>query len=304
MTCNLLDCIISFLEWLYPKNLSAVAAVCSACTAIFMYRFTVKQNQREWKSDLYNVIMHLAGFANYVQVLCQYHDSTPLDMEMVVQKLCDENKNILSMEQKFYFNDKFDEQVISDIGQFMEQYLAWQAFHIGKIEEVFLEIDIMLEVQEKAIHALGTIKNYYRRNKKISNVINRTCCHFDDISDSCNSLRNNLRYISRNLSYVFSLDRMQDELVENCNLNLEWNEICRIIVIGCLSDLFSNEIGKGTYAEASDFLFNKELVPRYTMRFFASDETPIEWRTIYLYLWHFIGDPTERLNEISNLQRD
>ena len=298
-----LNCTMDFDKWISPQTLSAIAAIFSAAAAFLMYQFTKKQNKREYNNDLYNVIIHFAGFVNYVQVLYQYHDVSPNDIENLIRQLCNnEHKNILSIDQKFYFNDRFDEAVIINIGHFMESYLAWQAFYVGQIEEVFVELDMMLKVQEKAIDVLATIRDSYENDNKISNIIDNNCNNLEDIKSSCEDVRDKLQYISQNLLYVFRLDRMRDDLIQACNLHLDWNGIRRAIVIGCLSDILSGEIEGEPYAEAKRALFEAELIPNYEMQFLTKNGMRVEWRQIYLYLWHFIGDPTERLDELSHLQ--
>ncbi|WP_302535145.1 hypothetical protein [Megasphaera elsdenii] len=284
---------------LWSKTLSVVAAFASAITAIFVYKFNQKQSQQKFKTDLYNMIVHLAGFINHIQVLYQYHDSDLGHMLPVIENIMNygrDHSNILDVDQSFYYNDYFHPDIICNMGKLMESYLSWTTFQPVQSEELFSEVDMMLETQERALDVLKTIKVKYENDDKATSVIDELCNHSDNIYNQCTGLRSHLKYICNNLAYIFYSDWMRTRLEESCNRDLDWEGIRKRIVAGCFSELLSDEIGRGYYANASSFLFYQEIVENYNVPMIeSSDGEQISWDEIYYYLWSFIGDPSQRL---------
>lgn len=279
--------------------LPVAAALASAITAILVYRFNQKQSQQKFKTDLYNVIVHLAGFVNHIQVLYQYHDSDLGHMVPVIENIMNygrNHSNILDVDQGFYYNDYFHPDIICNMGKLMESYLSWTTFQPVQPEELFLEVDMMLETQERALDVLKTIKIECENDDKAMSVIDELCNHRDNIYNQCTGLRSHLEYICNNLAYIFYSDWMRTRLEESCNRDLDWEGIRKRIVAGCFSELLSDEIGRGYYANASSFLFYQEIVENYNVPMIeSSDGEQISWDEIYYYLWSFIGDPSQRL---------
>ena len=103
---------------LWSKALSVAAVFDSAITVILVYRFNQKQSQQRFRTDLYNVIVHLAGFINHIQVLYQYHDSDPGHMLPVIENIMNygrNHSNILDVDQGFYYNDYFHPDIICNM---------------------------------------------------------------------------------------------------------------------------------------------------------------------------------------------
>ena len=95
--------------------LPTLAVIASALTAVLTYRFNQKQSQQKFKTDLYNMIVHLAGFVNHIQVLYQYHDSDLGHMMPVIETIMNygrNHSNILDVDQGFYYNDHFHPDII------------------------------------------------------------------------------------------------------------------------------------------------------------------------------------------------
>ncbi len=79
-------------------------------------------------------------------------------------------------------------------------------------------------------------------------------------------------------------------------MDLDWEGIRKRIVAGCFSEVLSDEIGRGDYANTSSFLFYQKIVENYNATMIeSSDGEQISWDEIYYYLWSFIGDPSQRL---------
>lgn len=97
---------------------TVIAPIASAITAIFVYKFNQKPSQQKFKTDLYNVIVHLVGFINHIQVLYQYHDSDSGHMVPVIENIMNygrNHSNILDVDQGFYYNDYFHPDIICNM---------------------------------------------------------------------------------------------------------------------------------------------------------------------------------------------
>lgn len=291
---------------LWGTILSGASALASAITAILVYRFNQKQSQQKFKTDLYNTIIHLAGFINHVQVLYEYHDSDLDHMVPVVENIMNygNNHNItLNVDQGFYYNDYFDQDVICKIGCFMSAYFSWMTFQPVKPEEFFLEVDMMLDTQKKVIDALKVIQEKYQDDKKVINIINAICKSNNRVSDNtidiinnrCIKMRNQLKHIRMNLAYIFYLDfsrSRSEEQEESDDMDLQWEKICKKIVAACFSEILADNVGQGDYADVSSFLFCKEIVEDYNIvRIESTDGNQISWNKICSYLCNLISNP-------------
>ncbi|WP_298762291.1 hypothetical protein [uncultured Megasphaera sp.] len=278
---------------------TVIAPIASAITAILVYRFNQKQSQQRFRTDLYNMIVHLAGFVNHIQVLYQYHDSDLGHMLPVIENIMNyssNHSNLLDVDQNFYYNDHFHPEIICNMGKLIQSYLSWTTFQPVKPEELFLAVNMMLKTQERALDVLKTIKVKYENDDKATSVIDELCPHIDNIYNQCTDLGNQLECICNNLAYIFYSDWMRRRLEESCNMDLDWEGIRKRIVAGCFSEVLSDEIGRGYYAKVSSFLFYQKIVENYNATMIeSSDGEQISWDEIYYYLWSFIGDPSQRL---------
>ena len=179
-----------------------------------------------------------------------------------------DHSNILDVNQSFYYNDYFHPDIICNMGKLMESYLSWTTFQPVQPEELFLEVDMMLETQERALDVLKTIKVKYENDDKATSVIEELCNHSDNIYNQCAILRSHLEYICNNLAYIFYSDWIRRRLEESCNMDLDWEGIRQRIVAGCFSELLSDDIGQGDYANASSFLFYQEIVENSSLQLF------------------------------------
>lgn len=125
---------------MFTDRLETLAAVCSAATAIIVYRFNRSKDEKIFKSNLYSTVIQLAGFVNYVQNLYGFHNvNTEAHAHKIAQQIMHVNKDIIDNTQSFYFNDMFDLEVKCKVNSFLEKYMGWKAFRPIEYEEVFLE---------------------------------------------------------------------------------------------------------------------------------------------------------------------
>ena len=201
--------------------LSVIAAGCSAGTAVFMYRFNRGQAEKKFKNDLYNTVVQLAGFVNYVQNLYEFHSVlTNAHAHGIAQQVMHVNKDIIDTTQSFYFNDMFSMKVKCKVNGFLECYLGWKAFKPIEYGEIFLETELIYALQQGALEALNSIKEEYKSDSKFTDIMNEMMDDYDKTYAQCKERNNRIKYIGDNLNVIFYKDILVNDLTRVVNAEI------------------------------------------------------------------------------------
>lgn len=247
---------------IFPAGLSAIAAIGSFVTAFFMYRFNKEQANKVFKSNLYSTMVQLAGFVNYVQNLYGYHNvNTEAHAYEIAQQIMHVNKDIIDTTQSFYFNDMFDLEIKSKVNSFLETYIGWKAFRPIKYEEVFLETKNIYGLQMKALQALDCIKENYKNDSKIDNIMSGALKNFNNIKNQCKNNNDKIKYVGNNLNFLFYTTPILKDLTTFVNTEvLNEEEVYPQIINKCFRIFLNGKVHDECYSEVKDFLFYSEFV--------------------------------------------
>lgn len=296
---------------IFPAGLSAIAAICSAGTAFFMYRFNKGQAKKVFKSNLYSTVIQLAGFVNYVQNLYSFHNvNTEAHAYEIAQQIMRINKDIIDTTQSFYFNDMFDLEVKCKVNSFLEKYMGWKAFRPIKYEEVFLETQNVYELQMKALEVLDCIKEKYKNDDKINQIMNKALENYDDVYTQCADGNNRVKYIGNNLNFLFYTTPLLKDLTDFVNTEvLKEEEIYPKIINKCFRIFLNGKMHNKRYSEVEDFLFYSEIVDfeneaskvkKISGDLVNTEGEKIPYRQVYDFFYSIIGDIyVRRLEESS-----
>lgn len=286
---------------IFPAGLSAIAAICSAGTAFFMYRFNKGQAKKVFKSNLYSTVIQLAGFVNYVQNLYSFHNvNTEAHAYEIAQQIMRINKDIIDTTQSFYFNDMFDLEVKCKVNSFLEKYMGWKAFRPIKYEEVFLETQNVYELQMKALEVLDCIKEKYKNDDKINQIMNKALENYDDVYTQCADGNNRVKYIGNNLNFLFYTTPLLKDLTDFVNTEvLKEEEIYPKIINKCFRIFLNGKMHNKRYSEVEDFLFYSEIVDfeneaskvkKFSGDLVNTEGEKIPYRQVYDFFYSIIGD--------------
>lgn len=286
---------------IFPAGLSAIAAICSAGTAFFMYRFNKGQAKKVFKSNLYSTVVQLAGFVNYVQNLYGFHNvNTEAHVHEIAQQIMHINKDIIDTTQPFYFNDMFDLEVKCKVNSFLEKYMGWKAFRAIEYEEVLLETQNIYELQLKALEALNCIKEKYKNDDKINYIMNRALESYNDVYNQCKNSNERIKYIGNNLNYIFYETPILEDLTRSVSPEiLKEKEIYPQIINKCFRIFLNGKMYDKRYSEVEDFLFYSKIDDSkneasqdgvFLSNLINTEGEKISCRQVYDFFYSIIGD--------------
>ena len=147
------------IEWIYEfintfpaSAFSAVVAGGSFLVAYKVYKHNKEQVENKMDNDLINTVTQIAGFVNYIQFILKYHDTYEIStVREIIRQIEYIDKNTLNTTQSFYFNKQFDKAIAVEISRFFMQYVGWKAFKITDPSEVFLETELIYNLQNQAL---------------------------------------------------------------------------------------------------------------------------------------------------------
>lgn len=243
-------------------NLPAIAAICSALTAVFMYRFNRGQAEKAFKSNLYSTMVQLSGFVNYVQYLYEFHSVlTEAHAHGIARQIMHVNKDIIDTTQSFYFNDMFSLAVKCKVNGFLECYMGWKAFKPIEYEEIFLETKNIYALQKEALETLKCIKEEYKNNSKITDIMNEMLVNYEGLMTHCEKSNNRIKYIGENLSFIFYATPLLNSLAKSVNTEiLNRQEIYSVIIEKCFRIFLTDDIDNERYHGVTEFLFYSEII--------------------------------------------
>ena len=286
---------------IFLAGLSALAAVCSAVTAVIVYRFNKEKDEQAFKSNLYSTVIQLAGFVNYIQNLYGFHNvNTEAHAHEIAQQIMHVNKDIIDTTQSFYFNDMFDLEVKCKVNSFLEKYMGWKAFRPIKYEEIFLETQNIYELQLKALEALDCIKEKYENDDKINQIMHRALEHYNNVYTQCVNGNNRVKYVGNNLNFLFYTTPILEDLTNFVNTEvLKKEEVYPKIINKCFRIFLNGEIHDNRYSEVKDFLFYSEIVDfeneaskvkKISGDLINTEGEKIPYRQVYDFFYSIIGD--------------
>lgn len=282
--------------------LSVVAAGCSAGTAVFMYRFNKEQAEKKFKSDLYSTVVQLAGFANYVQNLYDFHSvMTESHAREIARQIRNVNKDIIDTTQSFYFNDMFSVEVKCKVNGFLESYIGWKAFRLIEYGEIFLETKNIYALQQVALDALNCIKEEYKSDSKITDMMKDILADYDYLYAQCKENNNRIRYIGNNLSFMFLTTPIVNYLRGSFNTEiLEREEVHSNIVDACFGVFLNDKMCSKQYQDVIKFLFYSEIITckRRLNQLVNNEGEEMSYTRIYDFFYAMIAEKYEqRINK-------
>lgn len=296
---------------MFTDRLETLAAVCSAATAIIVYRFNRSKDEKIFKSNLYSTVIQLAGFVNYVQNLYGFHNvNTEAHAHKIAQQIMHVNKDIIDNTQSFYFNDMFDLEIKCKVNSFLEKYMGWKAFRPIEYEEVFLETQNIYELQMKALEALECIKEKYKNDDKINHIMNKALEHYDNINNQCINMNSRIKYIGNNLNFIFYETPILKQLTDFVDTSvLKKEEIYPKIINRCFRIFLNDEISDRCYHGVGDFLFYSEIVDfaseankvkNFSVDLINTEGEKIPYKQVRDFFYFIIGDIyMQRMKECS-----
>ncbi len=237
--------------------LSTIAALCSAAVAILTFYNNEKSSENAMRSDLYLTISQFVSFANWITIRLRYHDYTKDNLMGLYTSIGGFERNIIDDTKSFFFNDKFDLEVVENIGKAISQYKSWKSFNIIVPEEIFLYLSLLFEAECTVLKTLKQIDTKYANDERVAqmikplysasdenNNIDRKIDHADKYSDK-------LKYICNNLTLIFTDENISSELTRrfrteeirdaNPGTNINYLVI-RNTIVGKLFLLFLNDM--------------------------------------------------------------
>ena len=171
------------------------------------------------------------------------------------------------------------------------QYVGWKAFKITDPSEVFLETELIYNLQNQALKILDIIKVKVRDNPALCQLIIPALNEMDPISDNCNTDCRNLEHIGKNLSFIFSFKEARDDLLNSINKDMvTWNELYQIIISLCYQHFLNDTIKQGVYLEVKKFLFCDEIkkvtITNYQIETLQGINSDCEWKDARSFFKH------------------
>lgn len=227
-----------------------------------MYRFNRGQAEKAFKSNLYSTMVQLSGFVNYVQYLYEFHSAlTDAHVHGIAQQIMHVNKDIIDTTQSFYFNDMFSLAVKCKVNGFLECYMGWKAFKPVEYGEIFLETKNIYVLQQEALETLKCIKEEYKNNSKITDIMNEMMVNYDGLVTHCEKSNHRIKYIGENLNFIFHATPLLDSLAQSVNTEiLNRQEIYSLVIEKCFRIFLTDDIDNERYHGVTEFLFYSEII--------------------------------------------
>lgn len=239
--------IFSFLNPLgtSPDFWSALAAIGSFSVAVLMFNNDKKQEQYDFKSDLYNLISVLIGFIDFVQKTIAHNTTALSDCHHILESIGKLDKNMLDYNKRYFFNDQYDRQVLEKNSDFVQEYLAWKGFKSTRELENFTELNGLISLQINAIDALlQIVKCYGETEDKVVELIKPVYMDRMKIIKSRNQrISDQLRYSCHNLYFLNNTPTLK----KMCQLSLkvadeEWNSLYSCLIANSYRMAFEKSV--------------------------------------------------------------
>lgn len=198
-----------FLEKVIPL-LSAMAAMGSCYVAWQVRETNNKQSEAKLRSDLYCLVIQLSSLEHYLQSLYELHDiDTEKDTFLIMNNIKNINKNIIDINKEYFYNFKYDEEILISISEFSREYSIWKAYKIISNENIFTEIEYINKVRLSTIKILEKIKNIYFNDYNLLQIIKPILCNIDKVKEQIKNYEQyndnyGYNYIAGNLHFLFS----------------------------------------------------------------------------------------------------
>ncbi|WP_270399824.1 hypothetical protein [Mitsuokella multacida] len=237
--------------------LSTIAALCSAVVAILTFYNNEKSSKKAMRSDLYLTISQFVSFANWITIRLRYHDYTNDNLIGLYTSIGSFERDIIDDTKSFFFNDKFDLEVVENVGKAISQYKSWKSFNIIVPEEIFLYLSLLFEAECTVLKTLKQIDAKYANDERVAQMIKPLYSASDENNnidrsiDHAGKCLDKLKYICNNLTFIFTDENISSELSrrfyteeirdDNPGININYLAI-RNTIVGKLFLLFLNDM--------------------------------------------------------------
>lgn len=200
------------------QTISAIAAFFSAVVAIFTFYNNRKSSENTMHSDLYLTISQLVAFANWIIIRLRYHDYTRDNLLGLYTSIVGFERDIIDDTKPFFFNDKFDLDVVENISKSISQYKSWKSFNIIVPEEIFLYLSLLFEAECTVLKTLKQIGIKYANDERVAKMIELLYSTSDENNNidkriiHASENADKLEYICNNLTLIFTNENISSEL--------------------------------------------------------------------------------------------
>lgn len=169
-------------------------------------------------SDLYLTISQLVAFANWIIIRLRYHDYTRDNLLGLYTSIVGFERDIIDDTKPFFFNDKFDLDVVENISKSISQYKSWKSFNIIVPEEIFLYLSLLFEAECTVLKTLKQIGIKYANDERVAKMIEPLYSTSDENNNidkriiHASENADKLEYICNNLTLIFTNENISSEL--------------------------------------------------------------------------------------------
>lgn len=282
------------------QTISAIAAFFSAVVASLTFYNNRKSSENTMHSDLYLTISQLVAFANWIIIRLRYHDYTRDNLLGLYTSIVGFERDIIDDTKPFFFNDKFDLDVVENISKSISQYKSWKSFNIIVPEEIFLYLSLLFEAECTVLKTLKQIGIKYADDERVAkmieplystsdenNNIDKRIIHASENADKLEYICNNLTLISTNENISSELSKCfyTEELKEaNFGSDISYIDI-RNTIVAKLFLLSFNDMERlggihdfrydNTYHALFDYELQGETLETNTVRFMSEDKPDV-----------------------------
>ena len=213
--------------------------------------------------DLYYVVTQLSGFINYFQFACKMNSAfSPQDYQNILNKIKNVDKKILDISQPFFYNSNFDDKVKIELCKFIESYIGWKGYGALLTVEVLTEYALINELQINAVDCLNEIVAQNSRKETFVNYVETVAKARGDIKKICLGTNESMKFIVKNLTFLFGSNLFLVILKKQINNNDDVNifKVQEKIVCQCFKYIFSNHFFAVKNSMAGRALFYTDIV--------------------------------------------
>lgn len=251
-------CLTSILDFL--KRITFITPIISSIGAIgsFIVAYLVKKNngktaEHKKISDLYCIVIQLSSIVQFFTNLYDLHNTANLkDIERLIDKLMHLDKSILDTTKPYFYNNRFNTDVLSKINLFMNDYSAWKGWTSYNETEILTEFALISYLKVSALQVIKTIQ-YTEKDEKILYLLKEQSLSIDECIKQYKNDVENAKYVGDNLYTLFLLPRYQYNQKQQKN-----------IVLNIVKIYLSSEIDTGNYIKEKELIFkSKEIFDEY-----------------------------------------
>lgn len=164
------------------------------------------------------VIFVCAESGIWRDIRLRYHDYTRDNLLGLYTSIVGLERDIIDDTKTFFFNDKFDLDVVENISKSISQYKSWKSFNIIVPEEIFLYLLLLFEAECTVLKTLKQIGIKYADDERVvkmveplygtsdeNNNIDKRIIHASENADK-------LEYVCNNLNLIFTNENISSEL--------------------------------------------------------------------------------------------